>query len=108
MAECTIKVIKKSILSLEVCEQIVNEIEILKELDHPNLMRIYDCYQDTINIYIVEERFQGSELFDVIINSDRLFQIEIAYIIHQVLQAVAYCHSNSITHRDIKPENILI
>ena len=44
MAECSMRIIQKSLLTVEACEKLVNEIEILKELDHPNLMRIYECY----------------------------------------------------------------
>lgn len=66
------KIIKKNLLNMDACKAIVNEIQILQELDHPNLMRIYDSYQDKDNIYIVEDQFHGRELFDVIQKRSKL------------------------------------
>ena len=77
---------------MEACKALVNEIEILKELAHPNLIKIYDTYQDTTDVYIVEERFHGRELFDVIANRSKLDQYEIMQIMHHVISALTYCH----------------
>lgn len=85
-----------------------NEIEILKELTHPNLVSIYEYYITKQSIYIVQERLEGGELFDYIVKHKGITEQEAANIIVQVLQAVNYCHNNNVMHRDLKPENIML
>ena len=84
------------------------EIEILKNLDHPNIMRLYEVFQDEKYIYLVTELCEGGELFDEILARGMFNETDAAFILKQVLSAVAYCHSKKVAHRDIKPENILI
>lgn len=85
------------------------EIEILKKIDHPNIMKIYEFYQDSKNYYIVMELITGKELFDYIIEDETKFtEVDIASIMKQILSAVCYAHNNKIVHRDLKPENILV
>lgn len=75
--ECSMKIIKKNLLKLDACKALVNEIEVLRDLDHPNILKIYDTYQDATNVYIVEERFKGRELFDMLIHRNKLEEQEI-------------------------------
>jgi calcium-dependent protein kinase len=83
-------------------------IEMLLQLDHPNVIKIYDIVEDLNNIYIVQEYCEGSDLFHFIL-SRKLFSEELVKaIIKQILEALLYLHLNSIVHRDVKPENILI
>ena len=85
------------------------EIEILKKIDHPNIMKIYEFYQDSKNYYIIMELIKGKELFDYIGEEENKFsEVEIASIMKQILGAVTYAHNNKIVHRDLKPENILV
>ena len=85
------------------------EIEILKKIDHPNIMKIYEFYQDSKNYYIIMELIKGKELFDYIVEEENKFsEVEIASIMKQILGAVTYAHNNKIVHRDLKPENILV
>jgi calcium-dependent protein kinase len=84
------------------------EVEILKKLIHPNIMQIFEFYEDKKNFYIITEFCEGGELFDKIVEKGSFTEAEAAGAMKQLLSAVNYIHSNSIVHRDLKPENILL
>lgn len=105
---CQMKVIKKRNLDLDSCKKLLNEVTILKEFDHPNLVKILDLFQDDDSVYIVEELFHGKELLDLIEKKHMLNEAFVCNIVNQVLQALAYCHGQNVIHRDVRPENILI
>ena len=65
--QCTIKIIKKDLINIDDCKAIVKDIKMLKKLDHPNIIKLHDAFQDKNNIYIVEEQFKGEELLEFII-----------------------------------------
>jgi len=83
------------------------EIDIMKSLDHPNIIKLYETFEDARNIYIVMELCTGGELFDRIIEQEKFTERDAARIMKQILSALAYCHANGIMHRDLKPENFL-
>ena len=80
----------------------------LKTLDHPNILKIYEFYQDENAVFIIMEICTGGELFDKIIEQGSLFEQDAGLIIKQLLEGLAYSHKKGIAHRDIKPENILL
>jgi len=84
------------------------EVEILKKLVHPNIMQIFEFYEDKKHFQIITELCDGGELFDMIVNKGNFNEDECAWLMKQLLSAVNYIHTNSICHRDIKPENILL
>ena len=84
------------------------EVEILCKLSHPNIMQIYEFYDDLKNFYIVSEFCGGGELFDKISEKGAFTEQEAAFIMKQILSAIFYSHQNNIVHRDLKPENILL
>jgi len=98
-----------------------NEIQLLKSMNHPNIMKLYEVYTENAgeggavangNIYLVTELCEGGDLFSrIIYHYQKLKQPmtegHVAYMLRQILSAVAYCHGLDIVHRDIKPENIL-
>lgn len=84
------------------------EVEILKKLVHPNIMQIYEFYEDKKNFQIITELCEGGELFDMIVQKGSFNEDEAAWVMKQLFSAVNYIHTNSICHRDIKPENILL
>jgi len=84
------------------------EVEILKKLIHPNIMQIFEFYEDKKNFYIITEFCDGGELFDKIVEKGQLSEADAANIMKQLLSAVSYIHGNQIVHRDLKPENILL
>ncbi|KAG8800471.1 hypothetical protein FRC17_006862, partial [Serendipita sp. 399] len=94
---------EKMLLSAE------REIAVMKLLDHPNIMKMYDVWSSPKELFLVLEYVEGGELFDYLCSrGSRLHVVEAVSIIKQVLAGVYYCHSFNICHRDLKPENILL
>ena len=90
-------------------EEIINEINILMKMDHPNIVKIFGFYITNDYYYLLTEYCAGGSLFDLIINNNGPFnEILASYIMHQIFSVVNYCHKMKIIHRDLKPENILI
>eukprot|EP01053_Blabericola_migrator_P003658 Blabericola_migrator_1__3657@NODE_2096_length_3280_cov_158_697790_g1327_i0_p1_GENE_NODE_2096_length_3280_cov_158_697790_g1327_i0NODE_2096_length_3280_cov_158_697790_g1327_i0_p1_ORF_typecomplete_len702_score114_12Pkinase/PF00069_25/1_1e71Pkinase_Tyr/PF07714_17/3e50EFhand_7/PF13499_6/3_8e11EFhand_7/PF13499_6/5_7e13EFhand_7/PF13499_6/1_1e14EFhand_8/PF13833_6/0_018EFhand_8/PF13833_6/1_6e05EFhand_8/PF13833_6/5_3EFhand_8/PF13833_6/8_1e05EFhand_8/PF13833_6/0_0029EFhand_8/PF13833_6/2_3e07EFhand_1/PF0003 len=92
-------------------EQIEAEINILKQLDHPNIIKIYDVYEDYNSVYIIMEYCKGGELLDRIVQAQQrakaLTEKYVMGIMQQILLALSYFHSQKIAHKDLKPENVL-
>ena len=104
-----LKVIKKSTsISKNDDDEIKNEINILKTLDHPNILKIFEFYSEYNCFYLVTELCSGGELFDYILQHGQFSEKDAAFIMFQIFSAVNYCHNMNIVHRDLKPENILI
>jgi len=101
-----LKQIKKSSANLLSDGEITDEIEILKNLDHPDIVRIIESFNTKNSYILITEYCEGGELFDQVKN--QLSETQIAVIFKQVLSGLAYLHSNNIVHRDLKLENILI
>ena len=89
-------------------KEILNEIEILKKLDHPKILKIIDFYSTTKKYYMITEYCPEGELFNEIIKVGKFDEGHTAFIINQILKAMVYCHKMNIIHRDLKPENIMI
>jgi len=89
-------------------KDIINEIEILKKIDHPNIVKIFEFYNSTKNYYLITEFCKEGELFEKIVNEGPFDEDFTAYIMYQIFSAIFYCHSMNILHRDLKPENILL
>ncbi len=84
-----------------------NEINILKKMSHPNIVRIYEFYESIENYYLINEFCPDGELYNYI-NNSTLNEQQLAVIFYQVFSGLKYLHENNILHRDLKPENILI
>jgi len=89
-------------------ELINKELEILRTLDHPNIVKLYEYYEDAKKFYLVTEYCEGGDLFAGISKVGRVPEPLAAKIMRQVLSAISYCHANNIVHRDLKPDNILL
>lgn len=85
-----------------------NEIDTLKELDHPNILRIFETFEDDKNYFVVTEFCDGGELFEEIIEWGKFTEEDAAVLMKQILTCVNYCHKRNFVHRDLKPENILL
>lgn len=83
------------------------EITFLRCLDHPNIVRLYETFEDYANIYMVMEYCRGGELFDRVAASSTFSEQVAARLSHQILSAICYIHAKNIAHRDVKPENFL-
>ena len=89
-------------------DEILREINILKNLDHPNVMKIYEFLEDDDNYYIIQEFCDEGDL-DTILNGKKIFcEFLVKYIMYQVFLAINYLHLNNIVHQDIKKKNITI
>ena len=104
--EFAMKIIQKSPDSN--INQIKNEIEILKQLDHPNILKILEFHLTNDKFYIITDYCSDGELFSEIEKKTKFSEKETSFIIYQILQAVRYIHKMGVIHRDIKPENIMI
>jgi len=107
-AQRAVKVLRKSHMDEDEKRMLFNEINILKEIDHPNIVKMYEFFEDDKRYYLVTEICKGGELFDEILQRGKFSERDGAVLMKQVLSCINYCHSNNIVHRDLKPENILL
>jgi calcium-dependent protein kinase len=104
-----IKIINKfKLQSDESRKKVINEVLILRKLDHPHIVKIYEFYEDEFNLYVVMELCKGGELLDTIIKNGYLSEADASVYMKQILSAVFYMHSQGIIHRDLKLENMLL
>ena len=98
-------------LNIKNLEKFKREIEILKKMDHPNIIKLYEVFESERSLYLVMEECKGGEIFDKIIERIQAKQMysekDAANIIQQVMSCIQYCHNHNICHRDLKPENLL-
>jgi calcium-dependent protein kinase len=100
------KIISKDAIDKEEQEKLMQEVRILSSLDHPNIMRIFEIFEEKGKYIIISELLEGGELFERI--SDESFsERDAAKIMKQVFSAVVYCHKHGVVHRDLKPENLV-
>jgi len=87
---------------------VLNEVRILRAVDHPCVIRMEDVVDTEHFLYIVLELAEGGELFDKIVQKTRLNESEAKLVFYQLASAIDYLHSVNVAHRDLKPENILL
>jgi calcium-dependent protein kinase len=79
----------------------------MKMMDHPNIIKLHESFEDHRSIYLVMELCAGGELFDRIIDAGHFTEVQAAILMQQITRAIFYMHENHCTHRDLKPENFL-
>ncbi|KAL4781589.1 hypothetical protein BJX76DRAFT_350075 [Aspergillus varians] len=87
---------------------IEREVVIMKLIEHPNVISLYDVWENRGELYLVLEYVEGGELFDYVSNHGPLPEEEAVRLFRQIIAGLGYCHRFSICHRDLKPENILL
>lgn len=86
----------------------VREVALLQQIDHQNIIRYYDFYEDLHFLYVVMELCKGGEVFAKIVELKRFSEKNAAVLGQQMLQAIEYIHKRNIAHRDIKAENFML
>ncbi len=104
-----IKILEKSkIINKDDLIRIKREISILKNFNHKNIIKIYDIFQDNEKYYIIMEYCENGELFNYIVENQKLNEKESSYFYYQLINGLEYIHSKGVVHRDLKPENLLL
>ena len=104
-----VKILEKEKIEDDVdVERIIREIEILKNISHPNIAQMFETYSTIHNIYLMMEYIEGGDLFDYINSKSFLSEEKACYFFRQLIGVIEYLNKVGISHRDIKPENILL
>ena len=107
--QVAVKILDKEKIEDEIdLERIIREIEILKNIHHPNIAQMYETYSTIHNFYLMMELVSGGDLFDFISEKSCLSENLSCHFFRQLISVLEYLISMGITHRDIKPENILL
>ncbi|XP_059094775.1 myosin light chain kinase A-like [Tigriopus californicus] len=109
--QVAIKIIKKKEVALLPSSNkgnVLNEVKMLRAIEHPCVIRLEDAIETPDTLYIILELADGGELFDKIIEKTRFQENEAKLYFYQIVSAVEFMHSKNIAHRDLKPENILL
>lgn len=99
---------RKQIEKEQMQEQLKNEVAIMKMLNHPHVVKMFEVIQSPQHIYIVLEIVTGGELFDRIVAAKRFDEPTARRYFQQLMFGVYYCHAQGVAHRDLKPENLLL
>ncbi|XP_076313287.1 serine/threonine-protein kinase BRSK2-like isoform X6 [Tachypleus tridentatus] len=103
-----VKIINREKLSESVLQKVEREIAIMKLIEHPHVLGLYDVYENKKYLYLILEHVSGGELFDYLVKKGRLTPKEARRFFRQIISALDFCHSHCICHRDLKPENLLL
>ncbi|KAM3837390.1 serine/threonine-protein kinase SIK1 isoform 2-T2 [Vipera latastei] len=106
--QVAIKIIDKTRLDSSNLEKIYREVQIMKLLNHPHIIKLYQVMETKDMLYIVTEFAKNGEMFDYLTTRGHLNEHEARKKFWQILSAVEYCHSHHIVHRDLKTENLLL
>ncbi|XP_060924421.1 death-associated protein kinase 2a isoform X2 [Limanda limanda] len=89
-------------------EEIEREVNILQQIQHPNIVTLHDVYENRSDVVLILELVSGGELFDFLAQKESLSEEEATQFIKQILEGVNYLHARNIAHFDLKPENIML
>lgn len=106
--EVAIKIIDKTQLNPSSLQKLFREVRIMKMLDHPNIVKLYQVIETEKTLYLVMEYASGGEVFDYLVAHGRMKEKEARAKFRQIVSAVQYCHQKRIIHRDLKAENLLL
>mmetsp|Transcript_5304 Transcript_5304/g.6174 ORF Transcript_5304/g.6174 Transcript_5304/m.6174 type:complete len:332 (+) Transcript_5304:169-1164(+) len=109
-AEFAVKTLEKEKISAdkEKVSELYNEVAVLERLNHPNIVRFYDWYEDAKTVKIVMSAAKNGSLLDYLHSTNDHTENDCRRIVRKIVEALKHCHDQGVVHRDIKPENILI
>ena len=87
---------------------IIKEIHLLRKINNPNIIKLYEVYENELYIHLVLEWLKGGDLLNHLMEKGAYTEKDASMLIKLVLEALEYCHSRNIIHRDLKPENLII
>ncbi|XP_013871398.1 MAP/microtubule affinity-regulating kinase 4 isoform X6 [Austrofundulus limnaeus] len=106
--EVAIKIIDKTQLNPTSLQKLFREVRIMKTLNHPNIVQLFEVIETEKTLYLVMEYASGGEVFDYLVAHGRMKEKEARAKFRQIVSAVHYCHQKNIVHRDLKAENLLL
>nr|CAH8840303.1 unnamed protein product [Trichobilharzia regenti] len=106
--QVAIKIIDKTQLSPSSRQKLFREVRLMKLLDHPNIVKLFEIIDNDKILYLVMEYASGGEVFDYLVAHGRMKEKEARAKFRQIVSAVQYCHQKHIIHRDLKAENLLL
>lgn len=107
LQQYAVKVIEKQSDDAQGLEFIWRELNVMKAVNHPNIVRTYDIFDTRSRLYIVLEYMPGGTLADLLKHTGRFTEAQARPVLRDILRGVAYLHSKSVVHRDLKLKNIL-
>ncbi|XP_059931191.1 MAP/microtubule affinity-regulating kinase 4 isoform X3 [Gadus macrocephalus] len=106
--EVAIKIIDKTQLNPTSLQKLFREVRIMKTLNHPNIVQLFEVIETEKTLYLIMEYASGGEVFDYLVSHGRMKEKEARAKFRQIVSAVHYCHQKHIVHRDLKAENLLL
>ncbi|KAM9450739.1 serine/threonine-protein kinase MARK2 isoform 17-T17 [Clarias gariepinus] len=106
--EVAVKIIDKTQLNSSSLQKLFREVRIMKLLNHPNIVKLFEVIETEKTLYLVMEYASGGEVFDYLVAHGRMKEKEARAKFRQIVSAVQYCHQKFIVHRDLKAENLLL
>ncbi|XP_071214339.1 MAP/microtubule affinity-regulating kinase 4-like isoform X1 [Salvelinus alpinus] len=106
--EVAIKIIDKNQLNPTSLQKLFREVRIMKGLNHPNIVQLFEVIETENTLYLIMEYASGGEVFDYLVSHGRMKEKEARATFRQIVSAVHYCHLKNIVHRDLKAENLLL
>uniref|UniRef100_A0A8C2XBG0 MAP/microtubule affinity-regulating kinase 3 n=1 Tax=Cyclopterus lumpus TaxID=8103 RepID=A0A8C2XBG0_CYCLU len=106
--EVAIKIIDKTQLNPTSLQKLFREVRIMKTLNHPNIVQLFEVIETEKTLYLIMEYASGGEVFDYLVAHGRMKEKEARAKFRQIVSAVHYCHLKNIVHRDLKAENLLL
>ncbi|XP_061659737.1 MAP/microtubule affinity-regulating kinase 4 isoform X1 [Syngnathoides biaculeatus] len=106
--EVAIKIIDKTQLNPTSLQKLFREVRIMKGLNHPNIVQLFEVIETDKTLYLIMEYASGGEVFDYLVSHGRMKEVEARAKFRQIVSAVHYCHTKNIVHRDLKAENLLL
>ena len=101
------KIIVKTTLSDKQTDNLISEVEVLKQLDHQNIVRVVEIVEEVSKLCIITELCAGGELFERILLAESFDEFKASRIMYQILSGLIHIHKNGFIHRDLKPENLM-
>lgn len=102
-----VKIMNLLTMKAEDAAALETEMQILYDMDHPNICKLYETYRSKKNVYLVMELMMGGEMFDRIVEKEHYEERMARRDLTRIAEALEYCHSQDVVHRDLKPENLL-